>query len=126
MEAATELPTGLAWSPVAGPYFRVGPNFEYRESRTDLAARKFFRLHYPGIIVLTPPGPAMGLHLEGNAAVLTWPLNYVGYSVEATTNRSPPVLWIPLKGGVVSTNGMFEYRRALPGPAQEFYRLRAP
>ena len=126
LEAATELPAGLAWSPVAGPYFRVGPNFEYRESRTDLAARKFFRLHYPGIIVLTPPGPAMGLHLEGNAAVLTWPLNYVGYSVEATTNRSPPVLWTPLKGGVVSTNGMFEYRRALPGPDQEFYRLRAP
>jgi Tol biopolymer transport system component len=126
LESATELPAGLSWSSVTGPYFRAGPYFEYREARTALAARKYFRLHSPGVLVLTPPEPAMALHLEPNAAVLNWPLNYVGYTIEATTNLSPPALWIPLADRTVNTNGMFEYRRVLPGPAQEFYRLRGP
>ena len=126
LEAAAELPAGLAWSSVTGPYFRAGPYFEYRESRAALAARKYFRLHYPGVLVLTPPEPAMTLHLEPNAAVLNWPINYVGYSIEATTNLAPPVLWIPLPGEAVNTNGVIEYRHVLPGPAQEFYRLRGP
>jgi Tol biopolymer transport system component len=126
LESAAELPAGFSWSSVTGPYFRAGPYFEYREARTELAARKYFRLHYPGVLVLTPPEPAMALHLEPDAAVLNWPLNYVGYSIEATTNLSPPTVWTPLAGGAVNTNGVFEYRRVLPGPAQEFYRLRGP
>lgn len=126
LESATELPAALSWSSVTGPYFRAGPYFEYREARTTLATRKYFRLHYPGVLVLTPSEPAMALHLEPNAAVLNWPLNYVGYTVEATTNLSPPALWVPLAGTAVNTNGTFEYHRVLPGPAQEFYRLRGP
>jgi hypothetical protein len=126
LEAASELPGGLSWSEVTGPYFRAGPYFEYRESRAALAARKYFRLHYPGVLVLTPAEPEMKLHLEPNAAVLNWPLNYVGYSLEATTNLAPPILWTPLNGAYLNTNDVFEYRRALPGPPQEFYRLRGP
>jgi len=126
LEEATDLPAGLSWSSVTGPYFRAGSNFEYRESRAVLAARKYFRLHYPGVLMLTPAEPEMEFHLEPNSAVLTWPLNYVGYTLEATTNLSPPILWTPLGGGYVNTNGVFEYRRALPGAPQEFYRLRGP
>jgi hypothetical protein len=126
LEAATALPAGISWSSVAGPYFRSGPYFEYREARAALAGQKYFRLHSPGVLVLTPPEPAMALHLEPNAAVLNWPLNYVGYSIEAATNLAPPALWIPLAGEAVNTNGVFEYRRVLPGPPQEFYRLRGP
>jgi hypothetical protein len=126
LESATEIPAGLSWSPVTGPYFRAGPNFEYRESRAALAARKYFRLRYPGILLLTPGEPMVGLRLEPSAAVLNWPLNYVGYTLEAATNLSPPVLWTPLGGPYLNTNGVFEYRRSLPGPPQEFYRLRWP
>ena len=126
LESAMAVPAGLSWSSITGPYFRVGPYFEYREARTVLAAQKYFRLHFPGVLVLTPPEPEMALHLEPNAAVLNWPLNYVGYSIEATTNLSPPSVWLPLPGDVVTTNGVFEYRRVLPGPAQEFYRLHGP
>jgi hypothetical protein len=126
LESATEIPAGLSWSPVTGPYFRAGPNFEYRESRAALAARKYFRLRYPGVLLLTPGEPMVGLRLEPSAAVLNWPLNYVGYTLEATTNLSPPVLWTPLGGPYLNTNGVFEYRRNLPGPPQEFYRLRWP
>ena len=124
IESAVEMPAGLPWSPVTGPYFRAGPNFEYRESRAALASRKYFRLHYPGVLVLTPPEPEMEFRLEPNAAVLNWPLNYVGYTLEAATNLSPPVLWRPLSGPYPNTNGVFEYRRNFPGSQQEFYRLR--
>ncbi len=126
LESASELPGGLSWSAVTGPYFRAGPYFEYRESRAALAARKYFRLHYPGVLVLTPPEPEMNFHLEPDAAVLNWPLNYVGYTLEATTNLAPPILWTPLDGTYLNTNGVFEYRRARPGLPQEFYRLRGP
>jgi len=126
LESAANLPAGLIWTPVSGPYFRAGPYFEYRESRAALAARRYFRLHYPGVLILTPPEPEVEFHLEPAAAVLNWPLNYVGYTLEAATNLSPPVLWTPLGGPYLNTNGVFEYRRALPGPPQEFYRLRWP
>ena len=126
LESASELPAGLSWSPVTGPYFRAGPYFEYRESRSAAATQKYFRLHYPGVLILTPPEPEVEFHLEPNAAVLNWPLNYVGYTLEATTNLSPPALWTPLDGPYLNTNGVLEYRRTLPGPPQEFYRLRGP
>ena len=126
LESAPEMPAGLVWSPVSGPYFQAGPNFEYRESRATLAARKYFRLHYPGVLVLTPSEPDLTFHVEPSSAVLNWPLNYVGYTLEAATNLSPPALWMPLDGPYANTNGVFEYRRALPGPPQEFYRLRGP
>ena len=126
LESAAELPAGLSWSSVTGPYFRAGPYFEYRESRAALASRKFFRLHYPGVLVLTPPEPEMAFRLEPNAAVLNWPQNYVGYALETTTNLAPPVLWTPLDGAYLNTNGLFEFRRTLPGLPQEFYRLRWP
>jgi hypothetical protein len=111
---------------VTGPYFRAGPYFEYHESRATLAAQRYFRLQYPSVLVLTPPQPQMEFHLEPNAAVLNWPLNYVGYTLQATTNLSPSILWTPRDGAYVNTNGVFEYRRVLPGPPQEFYRLRGP
>ena len=123
LESTTNLPAGSTWTPVGGPYFRAGPNFEYRESRVALAPQKYFRLHYPGVLLLTPPEPQVEFHLEPDAAVLNWPPNYVGYTLVATTNLSPPALWTPLEGPYLNTNGVFEYRRTLPGPPQEFYRL---
>jgi len=126
LESASAMPAGLSWSPVTGPYFRAGPNFEYRESLMALQARKFFRLRFPGVLILTPPEPAVEFHLEPTAAVLNWPLNYVGYTLEATTNLSPPALWTRLDGPYMNASGVFEYRRILPGPPQEFYRLRGP
>lgn len=127
LESALAMPASfLSWTSVSGPYFRAGPYFEYRESRAALAARKYFRLRSPAVLALTPPEPGVAFHLEPGAAVLNWPLNYVGYTLEATTDLSPPVQWTPLDGPYANTNGVFEYRRALPGPPQEFYRLRWP
>jgi hypothetical protein len=125
LESVPKLPAAFAWTPVSGPFFRAGPYFEYRESRTALQSQKLFRLRYPGVLVITPPEPQLSFHLEPNQAVLNWPLNYVGYTLEATTNLVPPVIWLPLDPAY-QTNGLFEFRRNLPGPPQEFYRLRGP
>lgn len=126
LQSAAEMPAALSWTPVNGPYFRNGPWFEYHESRAALAMRKHFRLAYPGVLVLTPSQPQLDFHLEPNAAILNWPLNYVGYTLEAATNLTPPVIWQPLDGPYPNTNGAFKFRRTLPGPPQEFYRLRGP
>ena len=126
LESALEIPAGFSWSLVGGPYFRVGPNFEYHESLAALSARKYFRLRFPGVLILTPPEPMVTFHLEPSVAVLNWPVNYVGYTLEATTNLSPPILWTPQAGTYLNTNGLFEFRRNLPGPPQEFFRLRWP
>ena len=120
------LPAGFSWSPVTGPYFRAGPYFEHRRPRSELTQRTFFRLASPGVLILTPSEPQLGFGFDGNEAVLTWPLNYVGYRVEAATNLAPPVIWSPLSGPYLNTNGYFELRRSLFGRPQEFFRLRGP
>lgn len=45
------------------------------------------------------------------------------YAFGRFNNELFPRFWSFVPGG---TNGAFEYRRALPGPPQEFYRLRWP
>jgi hypothetical protein len=115
------------WTAVSGSYYRAGPYFEYRESRGSLSQQKYFRLHYPGEMDLVPD-LALSFRVEsGNQAVFTWPQNYVGYVLESATNISPPVLWTPLGDSYVITNGVFEYRKPIPGPhPAEFFRLRGP
>ncbi|HEX5219648.1 MAG TPA: hypothetical protein VFZ59_08775, partial [Verrucomicrobiae bacterium] len=126
LQSAPSLPAGFSWAPVTGPYFRAGPYFEHRRPRSELTHRTFYRLAYPGVLILTPSEPQLGFGFEANEAVLTWPLNYVGYSVEVTTNLTPPVIWSPLPGPYPNTNGYFELRRSLFGRPQEFFRLRGP
>jgi hypothetical protein len=77
-------------------------------------------------MILTPPEPELTFRFDPGAAVLNWPLSYAGYTLEVTTNLSPPVIWSPLNIIYQVTNGLFEYRRNLLGPPQEFYRLRWP
>ncbi|MEP6662864.1 MAG: hypothetical protein ABJC04_04270, partial [Verrucomicrobiota bacterium] len=126
LESQLNLSTNGAWTPIGGPYFFTGNYFEYREPKADLAAGKYFRLHYTGTMILTPPEPEIAFRFEASEAVLNWPLSYASYTLEGTTNLSPPIIWLPLSATYQVTNGMFEYRRSLPGLPQEFYRLRWP
>ncbi|MBC8097266.1 MAG: hypothetical protein H7Y43_15790, partial [Akkermansiaceae bacterium] len=108
-----------------GPYFLNGNYYEYREARASLQTTKYFRLRYPGVIVLTPTQPQLSLSLAPNQRVLSWPLAYVGFTLEMTTNLAAPTVWTPLNGPYVITNGHFEFRRSAPGTnSAEFYRLR--
>ena len=65
--------------------------------------------------------------MESNQALLTWPAEYVGYSLESTTNLNPPAIWTPVPTTYGLTNGQFEFRQNLdPGKPREFFRLRWP
>lgn len=126
LESQLNLPPNGPWMPITGPYFLSGGYYEYREPRGNLAAGKFFRLRLTGIMILMPPEPELTFRYDPGAVVLNWPLSYAGYTLDVTTNLSSPVIWSPLNATYQVTNGLFEYRRNLPGPPQEFYRLRWP
>ncbi|HEY9508945.1 MAG TPA: hypothetical protein VIV82_03705, partial [Verrucomicrobiae bacterium] len=97
LESTTDLANPV-WVPINGPYFLNGNYYEYYEARAALQATKYFRLRYPGVIVLTPPQPKLSLRFSANQSVLAWPQAYVGYTLEVATNLSAPILWKPLPG----------------------------
>jgi hypothetical protein len=127
LEYATSLSASNEWQAITGPYFLANGYYEYREPKSALAAEKFFRLHYPGVFYLTPSEPTLSLTLSANQAVLMWPGDYTGYTLEVTTNLAPPVIWVPQAAAFNPTNGYFEFRRDLiGGKPQEYFRLHGP
>jgi hypothetical protein len=122
LQAAASLNTNSSWTAITGPYFQNGGYYEYHEAKTALAATKFFRLQYPGTIILQPLKPRLSLQLDSGQTVLSWSTNYVGYTLESATNLNPPVIWSPLNASGVSTNGQFEFRQSFSLP-REFFRL---
>ncbi len=122
LQAAASIGTNISWTGITGPYFLNGVYYEYHEAKTALAATKFFRLQYPGTIVLQPLQPQLSLAMESSQTVLSWSTNYVGYTLESTTNLNPPAVWSPLNVTCVNTNGWFEFRRPAAQPS-EFFRL---
>ena len=122
LQATASLNPNISWNAIAGPYFQNGGYYEYHEAKTTLAATKFFRLAYPGIIVIQPLQPKLSMQIQTGQSVLTWSTNYVGYTLEATTNLTPPVIWSPLNATGVNPSGQFEFRQNLSLP-REFFRL---
>ena len=127
LEYTTDLAPDSDWTQISGPYFLAGGYYEYHEARSSLAAKKFFRLRYPGVFFLTSPEARLSFQIESNQALLTWPADYVGYTLESTTNLHPPASWTPVTATYGITNGQFEFRQNLPGAKpHEFFRLRWP
>ena len=92
-----------------------------------MATKRFYRLRYPGIFFLTPAGAELSFGVQASEAVLAWPAEYVGYTLESATNLNPPTLWTPVTATYGLTNGHFEFRQSLPSPKpREFFRLRWP
>jgi hypothetical protein len=126
LEYATDLSGNPTWTQIDGPYFLAGGYYEYHEAKSALATKKFFRLRYPGIFFLTPIEAELSFELDSNQAVLTWPADYVGYTLESTTSLEPPATWTPVSGSYGITNGQFEFRQNLNTKPREFFRLRWP
>jgi PKD repeat protein len=61
---------------------------------------------------------------SASALTLAWPTNAVGYSLQYTTNLSPPVVWRPFSSGSSVVNGQYVATSLTSGP-QMFFRLAA-
>lgn len=126
LESSPDLVAG-AWTTIAGPYFQVDSYFEYWETRANLAAAKFFRLHFTGAVVLSQP-PPLEISAAADSVAISWPDMVAGFLLETTTNLAPPVTWWPAANVTVTeTNGQRAIIDRLdhqtPG---HFFRLRSP
>jgi hypothetical protein len=61
----------------------------------------------------------------GNTAVVSWPTNSPGWTLQNTTNLSPTSSWGNVTATPVVANGRYTVTNALNGTAT-FYRLRSP
>jgi uncharacterized repeat protein (TIGR03803 family) len=62
--------------------------------------------------------PVLNIQLSGTNAILTWPTNFTGFSLQTTTNLAPPVVWSALGGQYSVTNPV--------SSKQRFFRLIHP
>ncbi|HEX7654372.1 MAG TPA: chitobiase/beta-hexosaminidase C-terminal domain-containing protein, partial [Verrucomicrobiae bacterium] len=124
LQATADLAISNNWQNLAGPYFLNGGYYEYHEALTALARARYFRLQYPGILVLQPLQPWLTVQTGVNQTILSWSTNYVGYQLESTTNLTPPVVWVPWASTNILMNGsgQYEFHRDQRQP-QEFFRL---
>ncbi len=72
---------------------------------------------YGTIFSLLVP-PVLSIQLSGTNAILTWPTNFTGFSLQTTTNLAPPVVWSALGGQYSVTNPITSKQR--------FFRLIHP
>jgi uncharacterized repeat protein (TIGR03803 family) len=66
--------------------------------------------------------PALTILPGGANVVLTWPTNFVGYTLQATTNLVPVVTWNTVLPPPVVVNGLNTVTNAVAG-TKTFYRL---
>jgi hypothetical protein len=130
LESTPSLAPNATWTAVSGPYFLNGGHLEYHEAKSALLATKFFRLKYPTVIFLNPPTPQLSFSVQtpSQQAVLAWSTNYIGYTLETTTNLAAPIVWFPVMDGTGTvTNGHIEFYQNIDGQTpRQFFRLRWP
>ena len=76
-----------------------------------------FRLSLSTITV-----PKLTITLSGTNVVLTWATNAPGFTLESTTNISPPVTWTTNSSPIIILNGQYTVTNTAAG-TQKFYRL---
>jgi hypothetical protein len=78
------------------------------------------------ILPNTPPRLVFnGLAPSGNNLILSWPTNMVGFTLQSTTNLTPPVTWSDVTNPRVVIGGQYTVTNSRSGSAQ-FFRLRKP
>jgi len=60
---------------------------------------------------------------SGNQFVFSWSTNVAGYTIDATTNLSPPIVWSPVSASPVVVNGQNTIT-VTPTNNPVFYRLK--
>ena len=122
LQSTLALGASNDWTSLSGPYFQNGNYYEYHEALTALAAAKFFRLQFAGVIIVQPLQPRLSVSTDSGQFVLNWSTNYAGYTLEATTNLNPPAIWSPASVVGSNPNGRCEYRENFNQPLK-FFRL---
>ena len=124
LQSETDL-LSPAWVPVNGPYFLSGSYFEHWEARTNLLSQSFFRLASPAVFVLSQP-PLLTIQLQTNTAVLSWPAQLAGFTLQSKTSLDPAVPWNDLPGPYAINGFNLEYREPSASAQGRFFRLRGP
>lgn len=65
---------------------------------------------------------SLNLQLGGSNLILSWPTNFVGFSLQATTNIGPVAIWTTNLPTPVVINGQFTVTNPISG-TQQFFRL---
>ena len=80
----------------------------------------------PPSIFIAPPNWSQSMPLAvtntGMTVMLTWPTNLTGFTLQSTTNLSPPAAWTPISSGPVVVNGVNTVTNPISG-TQQFFRL---
>jgi hypothetical protein len=71
------------------------------------------------------PLPALGMSVSANAMVISWPGWANDWSLYATTNLTPPVIWTVVTNMTNGSNGVFNVTLPI-GLGIQFYRLGSP
>jgi uncharacterized repeat protein (TIGR03803 family) len=71
--------------------------------------------------------PQLTIALSGPNVILTWPTNfagfdYTGYTLQSTTDLTPPAVWTPVSTAPVLVNAQYTVTNPISG-SQQFYRL---
>jgi len=67
--------------------------------------------------------PSLNARPRGNALVLSWPTNAVGFTLQSTLDLTPPITWIDSTSPPAVIGAQFTVTNSLSGNAQ-FYRLK--
>jgi hypothetical protein len=73
-------------------------------------------------VTYTSPGPQLQLAIEkaGNQAVLSWPTNTSGWSLQSTTNFAVPAAWLPVTNLPVVVSNKLIVTNSMTNPIQVF------
>jgi uncharacterized repeat protein (TIGR03803 family) len=66
--------------------------------------------------------PEIAITSVGNNAVVSWPTNAMGFTLQTATNLSPPVIWSTVSTNPIVVNGENTMTQPITG-ARQFFRL---
>jgi hypothetical protein len=85
------------------------------------------KLAVDGSLEVTLPSVTLAIQQSNNVLRLSWPTNASSYCLETAFDVTPPVLWQPVTGGIVTnaSSFLFSLTNTLGTPKQ-FFRLAFP
>lgn len=98
-----------------GSLWGMGDNFYGQLGNTSLDPS------FP-VEIVAPPPPQLAITLSEANAILTWPTNAIGFTLQSATNLLPQALWSAVSPGSVIINGENTVTNPISG-AKMFYRL---